>query len=157
MKHLFILLTALILSGCAVTSQYVQRPVEQPTDRASSPADSATIYVIRPSIVGSAVKAGIYQGGTRIGKLGPKNFLHWSVPAGQEIEIISKTENRARVKLTPEAGKTYYYKQGFGFGWLIARSKLKVMTEADANRKLLRLQGPGVVVVEPFTEVPNKN
>ncbi|MFT5999723.1 MAG: hypothetical protein ACI81P_002181 [Neolewinella sp.] len=77
MKHLFILLTAFAFSGCAIISQYVQRPEEQPVDRASSPVDSATIYVIRPSIVGSAVKAGIYQGGKRIGKLGPKSFLHW--------------------------------------------------------------------------------
>lgn len=152
MKHLFVLLTALVLSGCATTSQYVS----QPAVRASSPVDSATIYIIRPSIVGAAVKAGIYQGGTRIGKLGPKSYLHWSVPAGQEIEIISKTENRAQVTLTPKAGRTYYYKQQLGIGWLIARSKLKEMTREEAERKLTRLRDPSLVKVMPYTNVPNK-
>jgi len=153
MKYLLLGLTVFILSGCAITSQYVQRPV----DRASSPVDSATIYVIRPSFIGTAIKAGIYQGGQRIGKLGPKNFLHWAVPAGQEIEIISKTENRARVMLTPEAGKTYYFQQNLGMGLFIGRSRLKVMDKAKAEKKISRLQGPGVVLVEPYTVVPNKN
>jgi hypothetical protein len=61
------------------------------------------------------------------------------------------------VKLTPEAGKTYYYKQGMGFGWFIARSKLKVMEDDEAAKQLLRLNGPGVVAVTPYTNVPNRN
>lgn len=144
MKYICLLFAAFLLSNCATTSQYVHRPVVH----AAVPADSATIYLIRPSILGSAVKVGVYQDDIQVGKLGPKNFLHWAVPAGKQIEIMSKTENRARLSITPEAGKTYFIKQKIGMGFLIARSGLEEMEEEKAAKKLARFRGPLVVVTE---------
>jgi hypothetical protein len=144
MKYICLLFVVFFLSNCATTSQYVQRLVGQ----ATANADSATIYLIRPSILGSAVKAGVYQDDKQVGRLGPKNFLHWAVPAGKQIEIVSKTGNRARLSIIPEAGKTYFLKQKIGMGFLIARSGLEEMEEEKAAKKLARLRGPIVEASE---------
>ncbi len=70
---------------------------------------NAKINVIRSTNFGSAIKMKIYQDDKLIGKLGPKSYLSWEVdPSKGAITIISKSENKDMLIISPKVGKTYY-------------------------------------------------
>ncbi len=132
---LLIVVVSLILSSCASTFQY--NKMAQPNDKAM-----ATIYVLRPSSFGSAVKFKIYQE-KLIGKLGPKSYLAWNVtPEGRELTIISKSENTDMLTINPQAGKTYYIKQKVKLGVATARTELEFIEENEGKEILQKLKAP---------------
>lgn len=133
-----IVVVSLILSSCASTFQY--NKIAQPN---SNDKEMATIYVLRPSSFGSAIKFGIYQDEKLIGKLGPKSYLAWTVkPDGKELTIISKSENKDMLTINPQAGKTYYIKQKVKMGIAIARTGLEFIEENEGKEILRKLKAP---------------
>ncbi len=142
LRPLLLLVIGLIFNACA-TTQFVNLAQKPPKE------GTATIYVLRPTILASAVKVGIYQDDKPIGKLGPKSYLSWEVPGnGDAIEIMSRTENRKRVTITPLAGEVYYLEQTFGLGFTIARSQLTPINATEGEEILARLNEPKVAIVE---------
>jgi hypothetical protein len=128
----------LILSSCASTFQY--NKIAQPN---SNDKEMATIYVLRPSSFGSAIKFGIYQDEKLIGKLGPKSYLAWSVkPDGKELTIMSKSENKDILTINPQPGKTYYIKQKVKMGIAIARTGLEFIDENEGKEILRKVKAP---------------
>jgi hypothetical protein len=133
-----IIVVSLILSSCASTFQY--NKIAQPN---SNDKEMATIYVLRPSSFGSAIKFGIYQDEKLIGKLGPKSYLAWTVkPDGKELTIMSKSENKDMLTINPQAGKTYYIKQKVKMGIAIARTGLEFIEENEGKEILRKLKAP---------------
>ena len=133
-----IVVVSLILSSCASTFQY--NKIAQPN---SNDKEMATIYVLRPSSFGSAIKFGIYQDEKLIGKLGPKSYLAWTVkPDGKELTIMSKSENKDMLTINPQAGKTYYIKQKVKMGIAIARTGLEFIEENEGKEILRKLKVP---------------
>lgn len=133
-----VVVLSLILSGCANTFQY--NKIAQPN---SDDKEMATIYVLRPSSFGSAIKFGIYQNEKLIGKLGPKSYLAWTVkPDGKKLLIMSKSENKDILTINPQPGKTYYIKQKVKMGIAIARTRLEFIDEHEANDIFRKLKGP---------------
>jgi hypothetical protein len=133
-----IVVVSLILSSCASTFQY--NKIAQPN---SNDKEMATIYVLRPSSFGSAIKFGIYQDEKLIGKLGPKSYLAWTVkPDGKELTIMSKSENKDMLTINPQAGKTYYIKQKVKMGIAIARTGLEFIEENEGKEILRKLKAP---------------
>ena len=133
-----IIVVSLILSSCASTFQY--NKIAQPN---SNDKEMATIYVLRPSSFGSAIKFGVYQDEKLIGKLGPKSYLAWTVkPDGKELTIMSKSENKDMLTINPQAGKTYYIKQKVKMGIAIARTGLEFIEENEGKEILRKLKVP---------------
>lgn len=130
----------LLLSSCASTMQYVKYP-----DDESINENKSKIYVIRSTIFGSAIKMKIYQDDQLIGKLGPKSFLSWEVdPSKGDMAIISKSENKDTLKISPKPGKTYYIKQKVKLGWVVARTGLEFLEENEAKKILSELKNPRI-------------
>ncbi len=133
-----IVFVSLILSSCASTFQY--NKIVQPN---SNDKEMATIYVLRTSSFGSAIKFGIYQDEKLIGKLGPKSYLAWTVkPDGKKLTIMSKSENKDMLTINPQAGKTYYIKQNVKMGIAIARTELEFIEENEGKEILQKLKAP---------------
>ena len=133
-----IVVVSLILSSCASTFQY--NKIAQPN---SNDKEMATIYVLRPSSFGSAIKFGIYQDEKLIGKLGPKSYLAWTVKTdGKELTIMSKSKNKDILTIYPQAGKTYYIKQKVKMGIAIARTGLEFIEENEGKEILRKLKAP---------------
>ena len=133
-----IVVVSLILSSWANTFQY--NKIAQPN---SNDKEMATIYVLRPSSFGSAIKFGIYRDEKLIGKLGPKSYLAWTVkPDGKELTIMSKSENKDMLTINPQAGKTYYIKQKVKMGIAIARTGLEFIEENEGKEILRKLKAP---------------
>jgi outer membrane biogenesis lipoprotein LolB len=128
---------SLLLSSCASTVQY--NKIAQPNENEK---EMATIYVLRPSSFGSAVKFKIYQE-KLVGYLGPKSYLAWNVkPENRELTIISKSENTDMLTINPQAGKTYFIKQKVLMGVTIARTELEFLEEAEGREILKKLKAP---------------
>jgi len=103
----------------------------------------ATIYVLRPSSYGSAVKFRVYEGDSLIGRLGPKSYLAWNIkPEGKEVTIVSRSENKDTFIINPKAGKTYYIKQRVKMGFAFARTGLEQLDQAEGKKILRRLKKP---------------
>jgi hypothetical protein len=139
-----IICLTLILASCASTTQYVKY-----SGKELNQEKNAKIYVIRSTNFGSGIKMKIYQDDKLIGKLGPKSYLAWEVdPSEGDITIISKSENKDMLTISPKAGKTYYIKQKIKMGWAIARTGLEFLDENEAKEMLSNLKKPQMKYAE---------
>ena len=127
------LMSLLISTGCASTRQFVALP-----DQAKTIDDSAMsrIYVLRPTVFGSAITMRVDDGNKMIGETGPQSYLCWERAPGTAT-LVSHAENDSRLELTTATGQIYYVQQHIRPGWLYARSKLSVLPD-DKGKKLLR-------------------
>jgi Holliday junction resolvase len=110
---------------------------------------NAKIYVIRSTNKGGGVKMRIFQDDKLIGKLGTKSYLSWEVdPTKGDIMIISKSENKDMLTISPKAGKTYYIKQKIKMGWAVVRTELEFLEENEAKEMLIDLKNPEMKYAE---------
>lgn len=126
-KYISTFVFALCLSACASTHQYIGRRsiTDTPTE------GKATIYIARPSILGSAIHTKITAQGQLIGKLGPKGYLSWEVDPQSNYCIVASTENQDSICLNLEANKKYYLKSVMKMGFLVGRCHLKEISESE--------------------------
>ena len=126
------------LAGCASTTQYVHLPDQ--TKLLEDPS-KARIYVVRPTIFGSAIPMKIRDGDKFIGETGPKGYLCWERDPAL-VEITGKAENTARLPLTVEKGMVYYIQQRVRMGLLFARNKLSLLSEEKGKAALKKCKPP---------------
>jgi hypothetical protein len=105
------------------------------------PADKALVYVVRPSRMAFGVKMKFFCDEQLIGKTRAKQFLYMLLDPG-EHHFLSKSENKSKLDLTLEAGKTYYLQQKVRFGILFARTKLALIDEAHGRVALYKCKLP---------------
>lgn len=120
----------LLLPGCASTRQTVRMP------NLSVPVEDITkarIYVIRPSVFGSAVQMMVTDNDGMIGETGPQSYLVWERPPGDAF-VTSRAEKPCSVALTVEAGKAYYVLQRVEMGVLYARCRMEQIDEERAKK-----------------------
>jgi hypothetical protein len=143
MKKVFSILVIALFTSCATTTQITKFAGE---DKLQSTSE-ARIYVLRPSILGSAIEMEVFCNDQLIGKTGPKSFLSWDVKEGEYI-IRSKSENNAYLKVNAKAGKTYYIKQIPKLGWIVARVGLEILDENEGQEILEKLKNPELIDTE---------
>jgi len=102
-------------------------------------ADTALVYVIRPSTMGAAIKTWAFSDEELIGVTRGRGYAFANVPPGERL-VWSKAENTFALTVNLEAGKTYYFKQQIMPGIGKARAKLVPIDEATAA-KLIRKCG----------------
>lgn len=143
-KLLLIIFLSILFASCASTTQYVKF-----SENVTNNESNAKVYVLRPSSYGSGIKMNVYQDDKLIGKLGPKSYLSWEVdPSKGDITVISKSENKDMLTISPKAGKTYYIKQKVKMGWVVARSGLEFIDATEAMEILRKLKKPKMKYAE---------
>ena len=100
-----------------------------------APVDKALIYVLRPTMMGNKVQSKLAVDGEWKGVNRGDNYFFFTVEPGEHY-FCSQSENQEYLKLTVEAGKTYYLQQKVKMGIWKARTDLVVMTEEDGKKKL---------------------
>ena len=139
-----IMVVILLLNSCTRTIQYKQYANSTNTD-----PELATIYVIRPGFIGTAVRFRIHDNESLVGKLGPMSYLAWHViPNGQPLYIVSLAENKDMVVLHPEPGEKYYIRQKIRPGFAYARTKLELVDDENGLRMLQTLSFPHLKLPE---------
>jgi hypothetical protein len=96
-------------------------------------SEKANIYVYRHESFGFAFPMTVALDGRTAGKTVGQTYVRWEVSPGLH-EIISYAEDVSAVKLTAEAGRTYYVWQEVKIGLWKARSLLHHVDE-DTGRK----------------------
>jgi hypothetical protein len=111
------------------------KSVSAPPPNLEAPPDKALIIVVRPAWVGSGVQTKLAANGKWIGTNKGKSYFTFTLEPGEHY-LCSKAENRSTLKLSVEAGKTYFVQQKIEMGLLKARNKI-VQLEADEGKKAL--------------------
>jgi Protein of unknown function (DUF2846) len=130
-----LLAMVVLVTGCASV------PMTSSEDDAkaklfSAKPDKSTIYVYRNESFGSAIVMTVSLNGKVAGQTGPQTYFVWEVDPGSH-EIASHTENVSTLKLTTEAGKTYYVWQEVKMGAFMARSLLQQVDEETGRKGVL--------------------
>jgi len=139
MKIFHAIFLGLFLTSCVTTTQYSKF-----TDLSSNDGN-AKIFVVRKSILATAIPMKIYQDGELVGRLGPKGYIAWEVENEGRIQITSSSpENKDYFTIDVQKGKTYYLKQKAKPGYLVARSGLELMEPEKARKAINKLKEPKV-------------
>ena len=123
--------TQLISTGQAWAGKYTVKHEDKPR---STPDDGyALVYILRPSFSGSAVKMWAFADDQFLGVTHGYNYTFSQVPAGEHV-LWSKSENISAIRITLEAGKTYYMRQRVRMGLFRAATLVEIVDEKDTEK-----------------------
>ncbi len=98
--------------------------------------DKALIYVMRPKSFGKFVEMWTFADHHFLGITRGSSYIYALVDPGEHV-FWSKSDNLRAIRMTVEAGKTYYLGQKAGYGGLRVRVKeLTVLDESKAQSLL---------------------
>jgi Protein of unknown function (DUF2846) len=96
-------------------------------------ADKSNIYVYRNEVFGGAVLMTVTLDGKVAGHTGPQTYFLFELAPGSH-EVGSIAEDATTLKLSTEAGKSYFVWQEVKVGLWMARSRLQQVNE-ETGRK----------------------
>jgi hypothetical protein len=141
--------SAAVLSGCASVKTASSSEDAKAKTFATNP-NQAKLYIYRNEFMGAALRMGVELNGKEIGKTGPKSYFAVDVPPGKH-SIVSRAENDASLEVMTEAGKNYFIWQEVKMGFLLARSKLQLVDEAQGQAGVRESQLLEMSVSNPST------
>src|SRR5262245_23542716 len=95
--------------------------------------NEAIVYIVRPANLGFAINFWAFVDQRPLGMTKGNQHLAATVPAGEHI-VWSRSGNVSSLKMSFEAGQTYYLEQKVKMGGIRARVSLEVL-DAEAGRK----------------------
>jgi len=99
--------------------------------------DKAIVYVLRPTSYGFAIRMDVSCDTSYIGTTGAKSYIYTILSPGK-YTFLSRSENKAFLDVTVEAGKTYYLEQQVKMGMIYARTKLNLVDEEKGKKFLAK-------------------
>ncbi len=123
-----------LLSSCVTTisPEQMRKEVEGFKLPKSPDKNSAVVYVVRPSMVGTIVRFNVFldnkEDSSEMGYNRGNEYIYFSVTPG-EHRIFSKAENWDDIEFNAETGKAYFVKQTPGMGFIMARNSLSLLDE----------------------------
>lgn len=109
---------------------------QHPTPK--SETGQAMIYVLRPSMMGSAIQTKLAMDGEWKGVNRGNTYFYFTAEPGERL-FCSKSENVSLLRLNLEPNKTYFIQQKIRMGAMKARNELIEMTEEEGREKLRKL------------------
>lgn len=145
-RALALFIAALTLVGCA------QVPRASMTEEAKAKqfvpqAETASLYIFRDEVIGSAITMPVNLNNQNIGHTGPKSFFYLNVAPGR-YTIESVAETTTSFSIDVEAAKNYFVWQEMKMGLMSARSQLSLTDEARGRQGV---QGSKMIAVKPGT------
>jgi hypothetical protein len=135
------------LKGCGPKEEKHSAETDKKTHpEPTPPADKALLFVVRPTMMGNKIQTKLAVDGTWVGVNRGNNYFFVVVEPGLRY-LCSSAENRSVMKLTVEAGKTYYLQQKIRMGMMKASNKLELIDEAE-GKKALGKTHPSVFAVK---------
>ena len=143
-KSLILALLCTIIVSCASTKQF-----KKLTDNEPLPEDKARIYLVRTGNFGGFVKfnAFLNELDNQVGVVGPKSFICFDVPQGEQ-KIIVKAETERFFTINTQAGKTYYLRLVPKMGVNYARVNFEMLSNEEGSAEVKRLKSPKMLYAE---------
>lgn len=145
-RALALFIAALALVGCA---QVPRATVDQEAKakQFAPQAETASLYIFRDEMIGSAITMPVNLNNQNIGHTGPKSFFYLNVAPGR-YTIESVAETTTSFSIDVEAAKNYFVWQEMKMGLMSARSQLSLTDEARGRQGV---QGSKMIAVKPGT------
>jgi hypothetical protein len=124
-----LLITAVMLAGCAVQGS--------PFQRAEAPPGNATIYVYRPYNYGGSLLKPAVTSGDDTSRIGPGGYHAFIVPAGQPIVCHVAQETTDEVEFDG-APRVYYLREEIGWGLLSGHPHLNPVDNDQAQAEIAK-------------------
>ena len=140
---LYAIIILVLFNSCATTTQFSKFAGND----FLSENQTARIYVLRPSVYGSAIKMKVYSNDKLVGITGGKGYLCWEVKAGQ-CSIQTNAENKDYFTINAKPGATYYLKQTPKMGVVMARVQLELLQEDEGKIIIQKLKKPKIKFAE---------
>jgi hypothetical protein len=121
---------------------YVVFTKDQP--RAEPRAEKATLYVVRPTSVGFAIKSFFLCDQQILGINRGSSYFFASIDPGRHV-LWSKSENVDAIEIDAQAGATYYIQQHVQMGWGRARTRIELLDEAAGKEALAKCSKHGAL------------
>lgn len=96
----------------------------------------SNIYLYRNENFGAAIAMTVSLDGKVAGKTGPKTYFLWEVAPGQH-EIVSHTENTAKITIDAKEGGNHYVWQEVKMGMWQPGSQLHEVSEEEGRKGVL--------------------
>lgn len=139
-----ILFTGLIgmLSACG-SAKLLPADVSNQAIALGNVEDKASVYVYRTSIVGGAVGMHVDLNDVRLTTLYPKNFYLCLLNPGEYV-FTGNAENKDKITVAVEAGKSYYIEIMPRMGIVMARCKIEPVDAAEGREKVSKCKLVGL-------------
>jgi hypothetical protein len=121
-----------LIALCAGAGTSAAQPTEGQAGPTPAP-NEAVVYFVRPANMGFAINFWAFVDQRPIGFTKGNQHVVAVVPAGEHI-VWSRSGNVSALKMSLEAGQTYYLEQKVKMGGIRARVSLEVL-DAEAGRK----------------------
>lgn len=95
----------------------------------------AIVYVVRPTIIGAAIRQEITCNNYLIGSTKGMQYIYTVMPPGKYI-FRSTSANISRLDLNLQPGKIYFIAQRVSMGLLYARTDLELLSEKEGRNIL---------------------
>lgn len=145
-------LFAALAATSAVHAGKYSSEVEPPT-RAESRSDTAAVYFLRTTSMGGLIYFWTFADEQFLGVTRSKSYFTAQLPPGEHV-LWAKAENVAAVKLTVEAGRTYYVNERVVPGFGKARVRLEVVDAAEGEKALKKIKRQLVATDEAKAKAP---
>jgi hypothetical protein len=128
-------LVLILLTGCAAVPM-ASMEADTSAKQFQPKKGQANIYLYRNETFGAAVAMTVSLNGKVMGKTGAQTYFLWEVPPGR-YEIVSHTENTARIAINAQEGRNHYVWQEVKMGLWQPRSQLHEMKEEEGKKAVL--------------------
>jgi hypothetical protein len=137
-KYFWLAALVFSLAGCAsVPMGDTKHDAELKTF--SSKSASAGLYIYRNESAAPAIRMDVEVDGKTLGQTAAKTFFYTEVSPGKHT-VTSISENTDTVEVDAVGGKLYYIWQEVKFGFLYARTKLHLVSDAEGQKGVLECQ-----------------
>jgi hypothetical protein len=129
-----IAVVVLAVAGCATapTPEIMRAETANYQLPQSPDANSALVYVVRPSPIGGLIRFNVFLGDqqehSEMGFTRGSQYIYFAVPPG-EHKIYSKAENWAEVAISVKAGQVIFLQQDATMGLIMARNNLSMVED----------------------------
>ncbi len=104
-------------------------------------ADYATVFVYRPAGPGFAIGYDLYFNEEKVTRVKHKSVDEIKVRSFGEHEVWAKTESKTEIKVNFEKGKTYYIRCTLGYGVMVGRPELRLVSYGKGSKEMAELIG----------------
>lgn len=122
-----------LIALCAGVGTAVAQPAAGQAAAPTAGPNEAVVYIVRPANMGFAINFWAFVDQRPLGMTKGNQHLAATVPAGEHI-VWSRSGNVSALKMSFDAGQTYYLEQKVKMGGIRARVTLEVL-DAEAGRK----------------------
>jgi hypothetical protein len=98
----------------------------------------AIIYIMRPSIVGFAVKLNIKENNNEIGQLAANNYLKFEIEEGFTT-LSNNFDKSSKLELDIRSNNIYYIKNNIQPSLFTKRSSFELLTEEEGKKILEKI------------------